>query len=259
MKKRTFILLFLFLPVSQQQQNITWLREHSGIYNLNYSINDTSYKKEYKYLINKGVNSVEYFFNVPFMSNFEVFIHPGRASIDRQWADDWKIPGFRSECWMVASGVAGRLDMISPFSWKSEACEHDPGDSVATQRLIAHELFHVFHGQINISDDFSDLTGLDWFVEGLATYASGQCDSLRLEEVKQALIRGEIPASLDSFWTGKIKYGLSGSVVMFIDKKYGRNKLRDLLIFKSKSDLLKNLQISEEELLGKWKSFILAR
>ena len=73
-------------------------------------------------------------------------------------------------------------------------------------------MVHVCHGQFNSSPDFS------WFVKGLATYASGQFDSLRLEEIKKAVVENKIPVSLNSFWTGNLRYELSGSVVLFIDK-----------------------------------------
>jgi len=57
--------------------------------------------------------------------------------------------------------------MISPATWKTEACEHDYADSIKTQRLITHELVHE-----------------------------------RIAEVKNAIDKNEIPAGLDDFWTG---------------------------------------------------------
>ena len=106
---------------------------------------------------------------------------------------------------MVASGVSHRFDLISPKAWDKESCEHHYKDTTETQQLITHELVHVFHGQLNCSEDFSDVTGLDWFVEGLATYASGQCNDSRIAEIKKAIGLKEIPSSLDEFWTGKFK------------------------------------------------------
>jgi len=50
---------------------------------------------------------------------------------------------------------------------------------------------------------------------------------LQCQKLKKAIKNNQIPESLDSFWTGKIKYGLSGSVVMFIDRKYGRIQLKN--------------------------------
>jgi hypothetical protein len=147
--------------------------------------------------------------------------------------------------------------MISPQQWDKEACEHKYSESAKTQQLITHELIHVFHGQRNASPDFSNVEGIDWFVEGLATYASGQCDSSRIREVKKAVSENKTPNELDKFWTGRLKYGLSGSLVMFIDKKYGRSKLIELLPFNKKGDVLSALGITESELLGEWREFIL--
>jgi len=105
---------------------------------------------------------------------------------------------------------------------------------------------HVFHAQLSSSPDFSDTEGIDWFVEGLATYASGQLDSLRLKEIKNAIIENNVPASLDSFWTGNFRYGLSGSIVLFIEHKWGRNTLRKLLVFNKKPAILSTLKCRKQ-------------
>ena len=101
---------------------------------------------------------------------------------------------------MVASGVGPKLDVLSPVKWDEQACEHVYADKIKTQKLIAHELAHVYHGQVNPSHDFTDVRGIDWFVEGVATYASGQCDSAWLDRIDEAIRNNEIPGTLDSFW-----------------------------------------------------------
>ena len=111
-------------------------------------------------------------------------------------------------------------------------------------------------GQINASPDFGNTEGIDWFVEGLATYASGQCDSARIKEVKKLIADNKTPKGLDNFWTGKLKYGLSGSVVMYIDSKYGREKLKELLPFSKKAEILAALNTTEADLLNNWKNYI---
>ena len=166
------------------------------------------------------------------------------------------MPDFKSQCWMVASGIADKLDIISPKMWDNLACEHIYSNTIKTQNLITHELIHVFHGQQNKSPDFSDVTGIDWFVEGLATYASGQCDSIRILEVKEALIDNKIPESLDKFWTGNLRYGLSGTVVMYLDNKYGREKLTSLLKYNTIEDLLYSLETTESDIMRGWKKYI---
>ncbi|MCL9807071.1 hypothetical protein NAT51_16165 [Flavobacterium amniphilum] len=233
-----------------------WLKDKQKGYTFFYTAADTQNKKEYIKLTDKGIIAVKKFFKSSFNKEFDIFVHPNRKSLDSTWQKDWAMSNFKSECWMVASGVATKLDMISPKNWDTDACEHKYRDNQKTQQLITHELVHVFHGQRNQSPDFSNAEGIDWFVEGLATYASGQCDIKRIADVKKALSENKIPAGLDQFWTGKIKYGLSGSIVQFIDHKYGRDKLIALLPFNKKSDILSNLNTTEQVLLDEWKAYI---
>lgn len=228
-------------------------------YTVHYQSPDRNFRKQYASFFKKGHAAVKNFFSVDFQSNFDIYLHPERASMDRQWQADWKMPDFKSECWMVASGIATKLDLLSPRQWASSACEHHWADQTASQRLITHEMVHVFHGQRNASPDFSDVDRIDWFVEGLATYASGQCDSTRLSEVKKAVAAGKIPAGLDQFWTGKLKYGLSGSVVLYLDQRFGRAKLLEWLPLNKKEALLSAIGLSETTLLEDWKNFMLTK
>ncbi|MEI7662862.1 MAG: hypothetical protein WCK34_11705 [Bacteroidota bacterium] len=253
----SLIVCSLVLFSSRVQAGSKWITEKHKHYFLHYSPVDKQNVREYSKLIDNGMLSVQSFFDGYFKNNFEVSIHPDRKSLDTQWQADWKMPDFKSECWMVASGVADKLDMISPKLWDTESCEHIYSEKIKTQQLITHELVHVYHGQLNASPDFSDVSGIDWFVEGLAAYASGQCDSAKIDEIKKSILNNKYPASLDEFWTGRLKYGLSGSIVLFIDRKYGRTKLKELLKFNKKSDILTSLNISEPELLTEWKEYIL--
>jgi hypothetical protein len=256
---KSFLPVFLFLLFTASghpaKQNNWIVEKHTG-YRLLYTETDKKNIDEYLPFIENGIRSVQYFFDAEFKNEFEIFIHPDRFSLDNQWAKDWHVPDFKSECWMVASGVANKLDIISPKYWDKESCEHSYNNTTRTQQVIIHELVHVFHGQLNISPDFSDVSGIDWFIEGLATFASGQCDETRINEIRKALSENEIPRSLDSFWTGKLRYGLSGSIVMYIDSKYGRARLKELLKFSRKSELLVSLGITEANLLTGWEQFI---
>jgi hypothetical protein len=233
-----------------------WLVKKYQNYSLYYTKADEKNIGEYSKLIDNGIAAVKVFFDADYKKPFDVYVHPTRISLDSQWRKDWNMPDFKSECWMVASGTGYKFDIISPKLWNKESCEHNYADKIKTQQLITHELVHVFHGQLNASPDFSDVTGIDWFVEGIATYASGQCDSARIAEVKKAIAENKIPASLDKFWTGKLKYGLSGSVVMFINHKYGRTKLKELLPFNKNTEILSALNTTEPALLNEWKKYL---
>jgi hypothetical protein len=242
--------------ISWKNIETKWIIEKHQGYSIQYKTVDKNNIKEYNKLVKNGILVVQNFFNSPFNKNFNVVIHPNRHSLDSTWQKDWNMPNFKSECWMVASGTAFKLNIISPKLWDLESCEHKYSETKNTQQLITHELVHVYHGQLNASPDFSKTEGIDWFVEGLATYASGQCDSLRISKIKEAISNKKIPERLDDFWTGNLKYGLSGSVVMFIDKKYGREMLRKLLPFNKKTDILITLNITESELLLEWRGFV---
>ncbi len=251
--------LILFVPLAllgSMSLTEEWMQEiHKG-YKLYYQGDDESEKKRYVQYMDDGIRSVKFFSKDNFSKEFDVYVHPDRKALDTQWQNDWKMPDLRSECWMVASGIAGKLDLLSPLKWKTEACEHDYGNKDKTKKLITHELFHIYHAQKNPSPDFAETQGLDWFVEGFATFASGQCDTERLAEIKKAIENKTAPSQLDDFWKGKLKYGLSGSIVMHIDSKYGREKLKELLKYKTKTEVLGALKTTEKELLEAWADYI---
>jgi hypothetical protein len=259
MKKQNLLLsIVLLLPILFGWTIVKdkWIVEKQNGYSIHFNVSDKQNIVEYRAYFESGKKTVEKFFQNSFKNNFSIYIHPSRSSLDSTWQKDWKMPEFKSECWMVASGVATKLDILSPKLWNELSCEHIYSETTKTQQLITHELVHVYHGQLNISPDFSDVESIDWFVEGLATYASGQCDSVRISEVKRAISENKIPQNLDNFWTGKNKYGLSGSLVMYIYHKYGIKKLIELLPLNKKTDILLTLGTTEFELLNEWKKFI---
>lgn len=260
MKKFSLLVAIVLSAILFSGLNTTenkWIKEKHGSYSLYFTACDIKNTAEYQKQIENGIASVKSFFNSVYSHEFDVYIHPSRHSLDSTWQKEWKMPEFKSECWMVASGIASRLDMISPVKWDKESCEHKYSETVQTRQLITHELVHVYHGQVNTSPDFSNTEGIDWFVEGLATYASGQLNPEKIGEVKKAINEKTVPVSLDNFWTGKLRYSLSGSVVMFIDRKYGRAKLIELLPLNKKTEILSILSTTEHEFMQGWKNYML--
>lgn len=246
-----------FILTARVLKDTLWLRETRKKYRLYYQKVDLKNKDAYQAFFRKGMKSVEDFFHTPFKSRFSIYVHPHRKSLDSTWQKDWKMPGFKSQCGMVANGVGHKLDIISPKRWDKLACEHTYAQTTNTQRLISHELFHVFHGQLNKSPDFRNVQGIDWFIEGFATYAAGQCDQERIAQVKRVIAQDKVPkAGLSKFWTGEARYGLSGLVVKYLDKKYGRNKLKELLKCRTKQEILAQLKITESQLLQEWQRFV---
>jgi hypothetical protein len=208
-------------------------------------------------LLDSAVARVEAWFGAPFAQRFTITVFPHRADFDAAFPPEWGLT--QTECWMVASGVADRLMLLSPRAWTIEACEHDPADTAELERLLAHELAHVYHGQHNPSPDFVDTSGIDWFAEGLAVVVSGQLDSGQLASARAALASGAGPQSLARAWSGKYRYGVSGSLVAFVERELGRARVLEMLTATSGEELLALVGWSEDELLTRWRADVLAQ
>ncbi len=250
-------IILLFTGFTSELRHSEWLQNHESGFDFYYKQADAARASQYTRNIYTGMQSVYSFFDKNYPRPFDVYLYPDRNSMDSCWQHDWQMPSFKSECWMVASGVANRIDWLSPRQWAQEACEHNPADTISTQQVVTHELVHVFHGQINVSPDFSNTQNIDWFVEGLATFASGQCDEGKIQQVAAAIHAGNIPDSLSKFWTGKLRYALSGSVVKYIDAHYGRKMLFRMMAWNNNKDVLQELGVSEQTLLADWKEYII--
>jgi hypothetical protein len=225
-------------------------------YELHYDLIDNQEASRITLWLNQGQQNIIQFFGTDFKRNFNVYLFSNRDSLDKQWQKDWNMPGFKSQCWMVASGIAHRLDILSPRKWSTQACEHDAKDTVATKKIIFHEIIHVFNGQHNPSPTFENIVNIDWFVEGVAVYASGQLDEKRYKSCRDFIIDKGGPNALSEIWKGENKYGLAGSLVKYIDNNFGRTTLVHFLSLTTATEMLDYLKISEEELISKWKKSI---
>jgi hypothetical protein len=259
MKQLLTYLLLLLCSVSFARgfagvkDSVEWKELTTEKYTLHYTSTDQNAINKIDSDLRSGLSYIADYFHHSFINKLNVYVFPTRTLMDKQWQKDWGDSSFQSQCWMIASGVAHRLDILSPNAWTKEACEHNANDSTEIRQVVWHELVHVFHGQYNPDHTFSYIEKLDWLVEGLATYVSGQLDEKRLQRIKRLVKENKTPLTLDNFWKGEEKYGLSGSIVEYIDKAYGREKLFSLLKFTNKHDALKFLGLTEEQLLKSWK------
>lgn len=233
-----------------------WRTEPMGTMTLNYLAADQEFLAHLKEYLGNGRRTVQDFFERDYPDSFVVRVFPDRATMTAYWRSEWGIPDLETECWMVASGTASALSLLSPRAWKTDACEHDADDTVRTQMLITHEMVHTFHGQFNPRPEFDGLDSIGWFLEGLAVYASGQLDGPYLASAHEADSLGQLPDQLEDAWSGKYRYGVSGSIVAFIDSKYGRATLLKLLPATSESQILQRLGTTEEILLHDWRLWL---
>jgi len=252
--------LFIALTVTGRvvgQDSISWIKINHAFFDLRYSKSDSSVTQAIGSDLEKGRRVIAGYFGSEFQDHFTVYIFPNRVELDKEWRKDWHSPEFNSECWMVASGVGDRLDILSPLDWTKDACDHRVNDSAELQQIIVHELVHVFHGQRNPTRTFDGMDDLSWFVEGLATFVSGQLTNERVARVRSNLKEGKAPARLSQLWTGKDKYGQAGSFIGFLEKKFGRETIIRLLPYTDLASILAFLKTDETSLLSEWKKNML--
>lgn len=204
-----------------------------------------------------GVARAETFFSAPFARSFKVEVAPDRAGLDRLFARRWGAPP--TECWMVAAGVADTLFTLDPRVWTSQACEHDGADADHVAQIVAHELVHVYHGQRCPRPEFEGMDEAAWFAEGLAVLASGQLESRHRGAALEAAAAGALPTRLSDAWSGRYRYGVSGDLVAYLDRTYGRASLVRLLGATSNAEILSMLGTTEEGLLASWRLSVQSR
>lgn len=205
-------------------------------------------------LVETGRGRVEGFFGQPFMSPVSIVIAPTRAAFDTSLPAKWELTP--TQCWMVGVGGGNMLALLSPSAWAGQACEHDGKDARHIQEIITHELVHVYHGQRNPTGDFMGMDDAGWFVEGLAVLVSGQLDDGKRPAAADAIASGAAPSKLADAWSGKFRYGISGSMVAYIDSAYGRPAVIDLLPAITNEQILHKLGVTEAEFLARWRNWV---
>jgi len=200
--------------------------------------------------VDAGQKRVEEYFGRPYSKPFIVEVLSSRGEMDAAFAQRWETP--KTACGVVAAGVADRLFVLSPHVWKTESCVKDASPAHVGE-IVGHELVHVFHGQHGPSGDFHDMDELAWFVEGLATLVSGELDRTHAGEARAALAAGKGPKSLKTAWSGRYKYGVSGSLVRFIETTRGRAIVDRLLRLGTNAAVMATLRTTEGAFLSDWR------
>ncbi|MFO7894181.1 MAG: hypothetical protein R6U63_10615 [Longimicrobiales bacterium] len=191
-----------------------------------------------------------------FPETVAVHVHSSRDAFTSALHEAWGME--ETACWMVGAAGERTLHLLSPDVWAEQASEHDPTDREHVRQLVTHEAVHVLHGQVNPADDLGHLEALGWFIEGLATYASGQLESRHAARAAQAIAAGEAPDRLADAWNGPYRYGVAGSMVAFIDDAWGRDTLRSLLTATSQREILGALGVDEAAFLERWRAWVVS-
>jgi hypothetical protein len=226
----------------------------NDLFNLTFSVEDSVVSAQLRTTLHARHDRIVAFFDQPFLEEVSVQVCPDRQAFTASFPPEWGLE--ETQCWMVATGVADRLTILSPRVWREQACEHDPDDKQHVEGIVHHELVHVYHGQHNPTGDFTGAEELGWFLEGLAVYVSGQLEEGHVAPAREALDLGVTPEHLANAWSGKYRYGVCGSLVQYLDVTCGRKKLREMLVCTTQKELLDKAGMNEQELLAGWRDFL---
>jgi hypothetical protein len=195
------------------------------------------------------------FFGEPLSGELRIDVFPDRAALTAHWRRLWQNAAFQSECWMIASGDAGGVALLSPGAWARDACGHDGQDAVHRSRITFHEVAHVHHAQHNPAWGVT-ASAMGWLVEGLAVHVSGQLDDAARSRVRSQTAAGRSPTRLSEVLPAG--YDSAGSLVAWIDGRHGRATLLDLLDETQEAAVLRRLETSEPQMLAAWRADVLA-
>jgi hypothetical protein len=242
--------LFILLACAPKRQAIPHDPRSAPVLDFQAAVGDPD-AAETRDMAVTAAQQIQRFFGASFTDPIRFQVVPDRAAFDRAVA---KFGVGQTECWMVGLGTADLMVLLSRRAWTTQACDHDPTDLPAIRQLIAHELVHVYHGQFNPTRDFTGIEDLDWFIEGLAVFGSGQLTEERLGAMQKAIVAGQFPASLSKVWTGPNRYGFAGSLARHVDRTWGRATTVRLLKVRSTAEALTLLGTTEASLLAAWRS-----
>jgi len=197
--------------------------------------------------------TIEGFFGA-YPDTVDVHVFPRRDGFTNALRVAWGIP--ETACWMVGAADDRHLYILSPGVWKDEACEHDPSDTGHVERLITHEAVHVYHGQVNPSEDIGLLEEIGWFAEGLATFVSGQLDIEHTGRAAEALANDAGPTDLTTAWSGPYRYGVCGSLVAYVDSRWGRVVLEQVMRAIDQDGIMQILDTDGESFLAQWRDWV---
>jgi hypothetical protein len=202
-----------------------------------------------------GRASVEAFFQRELGAPITVRVYPDRQSLVAYWRSAWNQPSLEPECWMIASADDRLAVILAPRLWSTAACGHNGSDAEHVRRVVAHEIVHILHRRANGAPGFV-APNLWWFVEGAAVLGSGQLDAAARSRVR-ALVTDYSPATPQSALSGPSGYDVVGSMAHYIDQRYGRASLADLLTARNEGELFERLGTSSAQFLADWRAFVL--
>jgi hypothetical protein len=196
------------------------------------------------------------FLGLTFPRTVTLVFYPDRPTFEAFWRDS--VPGFQPQCWMIGRTIGSRIDILSPRTWPTQSCGH-AGNDFEVDQVIAHELVHALHAQVNAQPDVNIAADTKWFNEGVAVFVSGQLDVASRARVADSVRAGYTPARLAAVLQHADGYALAGSMVAYVDATRGRATTRRMLSLTTTAAMTAEIGLAtESEFVAAWRQWVLS-
>lgn len=222
-----------------------------------YMDKDRPFAEETFVMLEKAVDSLTRYFDLkaPFPVVRAILV-PNRDEFDRLVADLLEVEIEKpSPPSRMAQPQRTDLVVLSPSAYKQHSTfEYSPDEY---KRLLFHEVTHIFEEHLAPNME----TQPRWWSEGLAAYLSGQWkheDQYRFRQpVLQALKTGRIPDIREIESCIEFCYDWGWTIVMFIEKTYGRECILQTVTECDNGDVFGILGENTTTFQRNWKKWLL--
>lgn len=177
-----------------------------------------------------------------------------RSEFDRL-VRDWLRVEIESPSHPARIAQPQRTDLValSPSAYATDSVYRYQQDEF--QRLLAHELVHMFEEFLSPNIENTPR----WWSEGLAIYFS---DQWRTEdEFRSAALDGAARRDIPGFWQieseRKLAYDWGWTVVRFIEQRFGRERILQIVRECADGDVFSILGHPVEQLEARWRDWLL--
>lgn len=206
----------------------------------------------YKYALAGIRKGLGFFMLQPEFPLINLFIVPNREEYDRMVSHLTRIPTSKGR---LGQPQGHDFYLISPNAWPTDmhpdyltpdgAC-----DKKVYRQFIEHEIVHMI-------EEYSSPKGAmeirpQWWGDGIAVYATGQYkDRLTVKNIKEDLADSRLPDI--AAMKGRDAYVWGWSLVRYIDKLFGRETLKKIMVESCTGDILGFLKLRKKEFELEWR------
>ncbi len=209
----------------------------------------------YKYALNGIRKGLRFFLLPPAFPLINIFIAPDRKEYDKLVSHLTKIPTGKGR---LGQPQGQDLYLISPNAWPTDVHPDYLGpdgacDKMVYRQFLEHEIVHMIEEYSSPKNAMKIRP--QWWGDGIAVYATGQYgDRINREEIKKDLAADKLPQIIGL--KGREAYVWGWSLVRYIEKYFGREILKKIMLESCTEDILGFLKLRKNKFELEWRAAI---